>query len=103
MLERLGQSCDVAGNGIEAVQMCRLIDYDLVFMDMEMPEMDGLEATRMLIKIQQDLEKLPTIIAMTANAMEEDRKKCLDAGMHDFLPKPVKMEAMQEILKKWFK
>lgn len=103
MLERLGQTCDVAGNGIEAVQMCRLINYDLVFMDMEMPEMDGLEATRMLIKIQQDLEKLPTIIAMTANAMEEDRKRCLDAGMHDFLPKPVKMEAMQEILKKWFK
>ncbi|MFV1883095.1 MAG: response regulator [Balneola sp.] len=103
MLERLGQTCDVAGNGIEAVQMCRLINYDLVFMDMEMPEMDGLEATKMLIKIEDDLKKLPTIIAMTANAMEEDRKRCLEAGMHDFLPKPVKMEAMQEVLTKWFK
>ncbi len=102
MLERLGLTCDVAGNGIEAVQMCRLISYDLVFMDMEMPEMDGLEATKMLIKIQHDLKKLPTIIAMTANAMEEDRKRCLEAGMHDFLPKPVKLEAMQDIIKKWF-
>ncbi len=102
MLERLNQSCDVAGNGIEAVQMCRLINYDLVLMDMEMPEMDGIEATKMLIKIQDDLGKFPVIIAMTANAMEEDRKKCLEAGMHDFLPKPVKLEAMQEILKKWF-
>ena len=102
MLERLGQTCDLAGNGIEAVQMCRLIDYDLILMDMEMPEMDGIEATKMLIKIQHDLKKLPTIIAMTANAMEEDRKRCLDAGMHDFLPKPVKLEAMQDILSKWF-
>ncbi len=102
MLERFGQTCDVVGNGIEAVQMCRLIDYDLIFMDMEMPEMDGIEATKMLIKIEDDLAKLPVIIAMTANAMEEDRKKCLDAGMHDFLPKPVKLESMQEILKKWF-
>ncbi|MBO6522504.1 MAG: response regulator [Balneolaceae bacterium] len=103
MLERLDQSCDVAGNGIEAVQMCRLINYDLVLMDMEMPEMDGIEATKMLNKIQDDLGKLPVIIAMTANAMEEDKKKCLEAGMHDFLPKPVKLEAMHEVLKKWFK
>lgn len=102
MLERLNQTCDVAGNGIEAVQMCRLIDYDLILMDMEMPEMDGIEATKMLVKIQDDLAKLPVIIAMTANAMEEDRKRCLEAGMHDFLPKPVKLESMQEVLKKWF-
>lgn len=102
MLERLGQSCDVAGNGAEALEMCMLIDYDLIFMDMEMPEMDGIQATQELIKRRQKLTKLPTIIAMTANAMEEDRKRCLEAGMHDFLAKPVKLDAMQEILVKWF-
>jgi len=102
MLERLGQTCDVAGNGVEALEMCMLIDYDLIFMDMEMPEMDGIQATQELIKREHKLKKLPKIIAMTANAMEEDRKRCLDAGMHDFLAKPVKMDSMQEILGKWF-
>ncbi len=102
MLERLGQTCDVAGNGVEALEMCMLIDYDLIFMDMEMPEMDGIQATQELIKREHKLNKLPKIIAMTANAMEEDRKRCLDAGMHDFLAKPVKMDSMQEILGKWF-
>lgn len=102
MLERLGQSCDIAGNGVEALEMCMLIDYDLVFMDMEMPEMDGIQATKELIKSAHKLPKLPTIIAMTANAMEEDKKRCLEAGMHDFLAKPVKLDFMQEILSKWF-
>mgnify|MGYP003639109462 CR=1 FL=1 len=102
MLERLGQSCDVAGNGLEAIEMCMLIDYDLVFMDMEMPEMDGIQATQELIKREHKLKKLPVIIAMTANAMEEDKKRCLEAGMHDFLAKPVKLEAMQDVLTKWF-
>ncbi len=102
MLNRFGLSCDVAGNGVEAVQMCRMIAYDLVLMDMEMPEMDGVEATKMIHKIESDLPKLPIIIAMTANAMEEDRKRCLDAGMKDFLAKPVKLTDMQEILTKWF-
>lgn len=102
MLNRFGLSCDVAGNGVEAVQMCKMIAYDLILMDMEMPEMDGVEATKMIHKIGADLPKLPIIIAMTANAMEEDRKRCLDAGMKDFLAKPVKLTDMQEILTKWF-
>ncbi len=71
-------------------------------MDMEMPEMDGLKATKELLKREHKMKKLPVIIAMTANAMEEDRKRCLDAGMHDFLAKPVKVDAMQDILAKWF-
>ncbi|RNC84458.1 MAG: response regulator [Balneola sp.] len=102
MLNRFGLSCDVVGNGVEAVQMCKMIAYDLVLMDMEMPEMDGVEATKMIHKIESEIPKLPIIIAMTANAMEEDRKKCLDAGMKDFLPKPVKLSDMQEVLTKWF-
>ncbi|MEQ9309497.1 MAG: response regulator [Balneolaceae bacterium] len=102
MLERLGQTCDVAGNGSEALEMCMLINYDLIFMDMEMPVMDGIQATQELINRQHKLSKLPTIIAMTANAMEEDRKRCLEAGMNDFLAKPVKLDAMEEILAKWF-
>lgn len=102
MLKRFGQTCDVAGNGIEALEMCQLIAYDLVFMDMKMPEMDGIEATRELIKLETKLSKLPIIIAMTANVMEEDREKCIEAGMDDFLAKPVKLEELQAMIEKWF-
>lgn len=103
ILERLGQKCDIAGNGLEAIEMCKIINYDLVLMDMEMPEMDGIEATEELFKMKDDLGKFPIIVAMTANAMEEDRKKCLNAGMHDFLSKPVKVDHMKQTLLKWFK
>lgn len=102
MLERLGQSCDVAGNGVEAVEMVKLIAYDLVLMDMEMPVMDGLQATKEILQLSDSLPRKPVIIAMTANAMEEDKKKCLDAGMQDFLAKPVKLDRMKEMLMKWF-
>ncbi|MEQ9264234.1 MAG: ATP-binding protein [Balneolaceae bacterium] len=103
MLARLGQSCDVAGNGIEALEMCQLIPYDLIFMDMKMPEMDGVEATVELLSLEPKLKKTPVIVAMTANAMDEDRKKCLDAGMNDFLAKPVKLEELEAMMQKWFK
>jgi len=102
ILERLGLKCDIAGNGLEAVEMCKLIDYELVLMDMEMPEMDGITATKELYRIEEELKKMPTIIAMTANAMEEDRKRCLDAGMHDFISKPVKIEDLKAKLLSWF-
>lgn len=102
MLARLGQSCDVAGNGIEVLEMCQLISYDLVFMDMKMPEMDGVEATIELLKLEPKLKKIPVIVAMTANAMDEDRKKCLDAGMNDFLAKPVKLQELEAMMQKWF-
>lgn len=103
MLARLGQSCDVAGNGIEALEMCQLIPYDLIFMDMKMPEMDGIEATIELLSQESKMKKTPVIVAMTANAMDEDRKKCLDAGMNDFLAKPVKLEELEAMMQKWFK
>ena len=67
-------------------------------MDVQMPEMDGLEATRI---IRKGMEIQPTIIAMTANAMKEDRDECLEAGMDDFLSKPVKLEELVNMLEKW--
>ncbi len=102
MLERLGHVYDVAANGAEAIEMCRMIDYDILLMDMEMPVMDGLEATKELTKIKNELNKFPLIIAMTANAMAEDQKRCLDAGMKDFLSKPVTLQSMQEMFMTWF-
>lgn len=102
MLERLGQNCDIAGNGVEAIEMVKLIAYDLVLMDMEMPVMDGIQATREILQMSDTIPQKPVIIAMTANAMEEDKKRCLEAGMEDFLAKPVKVDSMKEMLMKWF-
>jgi signal transduction histidine kinase/DNA-binding NarL/FixJ family response regulator/streptogramin lyase len=88
MLERMGYLADVAGDGYEVLQALRRQRYDLVLMDVQMPGMDGLEATR---RIRQDLPKAeqPRIIAMTANALDEHREACLGVGMDDFLGKPV--------------
>jgi PAS domain S-box-containing protein len=90
MLKRLGYEADVANNGQEALSAARQQQYDLIVMDVQMPEMDGIEATR---QIRQD-ESIhqPHIIAMTAAAMQLDRKKCLEAGMDDFISKPARLE-----------
>ncbi len=78
---------DRAANGLQAIEMAMRTNYDLILMDMQMPEMDGVTATR-LIRANPDLARIP-ILAMTANAFEEDRQSCLDAGMDDFITKPV--------------
>ncbi|MGB8643736.1 MAG: response regulator [Anaerolineae bacterium] len=88
VLERLGYRADVAGNGLEVVDAVRRQPYDLVLMDMQMPEMDGLEATRVIAR-ETPAERRPRIVAMTANAMQEDRDECLAAGMDDFITKPI--------------
>jgi len=80
------------------VEMANQQPYDIILMDVQMPEIDGLEATRI---IRQGMEVQPTIIAMTANAMKEDRDECLKAGMDDFLSKPVKLEELVNMLAKW--
>jgi two-component system sensor histidine kinase/response regulator len=85
MLEKAGCRCDVAANGLEAVRALASAPYDLVFMDCQMPEMDGFEATR---RIRAEGRRVP-IIAMTAGAMVGDRERCLDAGMDDYIAKPV--------------
>ena len=90
MLERLGYRADVAGNGLEVLQALRRQSYDVVLMDVQMPEMDGMEATR-LIREERPGDIRPRIIAMTANAMREDREECLAIGMNDYLAKPIRV------------
>ena len=90
VLERMGYRADIAANGLEVLEALRRQPYDLVLMDMQMPEMDGLEASRMIWKEWGDTR--PRIVAMTANAMQEDREECIAAGMDDFITKPIRFK-----------
>ena len=88
-------------SGEEALQALSLAPYDLVLMDVQMPVMDGLEATRRIRATEGDkTERLP-ILAMTAHALEMDRQRCLEAGMDDFVAKPVKRETLEEIMNRY--
>ncbi len=100
LLEKLGLRVDVAGNGCEGVQMSALFPYDLILMDCQMPEMDGLEATRH-IRARGGLHATTPIIALTANAFESDRQACLRAGMNDFLSKPITLAALRQTVSRW--
>ncbi|MDD1762370.1 MAG: ATP-binding protein [Methanothrix sp.] len=95
MLNKLGCRADVAANGIEAIQALERQHYDVVFMDVQMPEMDGLEATR---AIRQRWKNGPKIIAMTASALKGDKEMCLAAGMDGYISKPTRMEALRAAL-----
>lgn len=97
ILKRAGHHVDVAANGREALDTFALAPYDLVLMDMRMPEMDGLEATR---RLRESGATLP-IIALTANAMAADRQECFDAGMDDFVSKPFEPQELLNMLIKW--
>ena len=102
LVENLGLSIDTAENGQIALDKIRRNHYDLVFMDCQMPVMDGYQATRALRQRekQQGLDRLP-VIAMTANAMAGDRQKCLDSGMDDYLSKPIKKDLLNEAIQRW--
>jgi CheY-like chemotaxis protein len=100
MLERLGLQPDIAGNGREAVERCALLPYDLIFMDCQMPEVDGYTATAEIRKRQRGNGRA-AIIAMTAEAMAGCRERCIAAGMDDYIAKPVRLDDMIEALKKW--
>ncbi len=99
LLQDAGFVIDVADNGEVALEKLQRTSYDLVFMDMQMPVMDGVTATQR-IRGMKEFDALP-IVAMTANAMEQDRRKCLDAGMNDFLVKPIEPQDMWAILLRW--
>ncbi|MCB0761188.1 MAG: response regulator [Flavobacteriales bacterium] len=96
LLENLGARPVVVSNGAEAFAKCRESDFELVLMDIQMPEMDGIEATRLILEM--DKEHQPVIIALTANAMKSDRDECKAAGMRAFLSKPILVEALKKIL-----
>ncbi len=99
LLERMGYRADVAGNGLEAIEAVQRQPYDVVLMDVQMPEMDGLEATRR-IRRELDASKQPRIVAMTASAMQEDRDACQSAGMDDYVSKPVRVKELVDALSK---
>jgi CheY-like chemotaxis protein len=97
LLQQMGYRADLASNGIEAVECCERQPYDVVLMDVQMPEMDGLEATRRIAERWPD-GKRPRIVAMTANAMTGDREECIAAGMDDYVTKPIRVDALVEAL-----
>ena len=107
LLQQMGYKPDMAANGLEALAALDKHPYDIIFMDVQMPEMDGLEATRFIRERQQDPSRFPTykasiiIVAMTANAMPGDRERCLAAGMDDYLAKPVRPEDVRNIIERW--
>jgi PAS domain S-box-containing protein len=94
MLATMGVRPDVAANGLEVLEALRRQNYDVILMDVQMPEMDGLEATRRIVAEQPDSAKRPWIIALTANAVQGDRETCLAAGMDDYISKPIKKEQL---------
>ncbi len=99
LLARMGYRADVAGNGLEVLEALQRQSYDVILMDVQMPEMDGLETTRAIHK-DVSTKQRPRIIAMTANAMQGDREECLAAGMDDYLTKPIQVKAMQDALER---
>lgn len=102
LLKIYAVDCDIAINGEEAVKACLREDYDMVFMDCQMPVLDGYEATRKIREAQGN-GKHTVIIAMTANAMQGDAAKCLAAGMDDYLSKPININCLKSILEKYKK
>jgi two-component system, sensor histidine kinase and response regulator len=100
MLKKLGIQAVCAVNGLEAVQAMQDGEFDLVLMDCQMPELDGFKATQRIRELNGPKSQT-SIVAMTANALRGDRQRCLDAGMDDYLSKPVKMETLRQIIDKW--
>lgn len=100
LLEKLDIKVDIAVDGLEAVSMVEKTSYDLVLMDMQMPNMDGLTATQHIRAM--NLSKRPTIIALTANAMNEDQERCLAAGMDDFISKPIHFDQLKQTLARFY-
>jgi len=102
IFNKLGYPLDIADNGLEAVEMFQKKSYDIIFMDLQMPVMDGLSATKKIIAIAQEDKHPVFITAMTANAMKDDRKRCFEAGMVYFLSKPYKPKDIEEAINQYY-
>jgi len=100
LLQKIGVNCDIAENGKKAFEMAKSKDYELILMDMQMPEIDGIEATEKIRYYENNTKENPSyIVAVTANAFLEDKQKCIKAGMNDFISKPFKKEELINIIK----
>ncbi|MFT4713738.1 MAG: two-component system sensor histidine kinase/response regulator, partial [Candidatus Azotimanducaceae bacterium] len=100
LLEKMGCKVDIADDGVVAVKMFRRSPYDVVFMDCQMPNMDGFEATSKIREIESNNSHTP-IIALTANSMPEDRARSFEVGMDEFLTKPILKDKLRNALEKW--
>ncbi len=100
-LQRIGLRADAVANGLEVLDACRRVPYEVVLMDCQMPEMDGYEATRKLRQRESGTTRHTTVIAMTASARTEDRERCLQAGMDDYISKPVQFSDLAQVLGRW--
>ena len=100
LLHKLGYRADLAANGLEVLDALQRQTYDIILMDMQMPEMDGLEASRQVVALYPSPQDRPRIIALTANAMQGDRELCIEAGMDDYLSKPIRKDELQAALKR---
>ncbi len=98
IMKTMGYEVDIANNGLEAWEMALTKRYQIIFMDVQMPKMDGIEATKRIVK---DQPERPIIIAVTANAEVADQKRCIEAGMNDFIPKPFSAKTLKDAIKKW--
>jgi len=103
MLKKLGLNCQLASNGVEAVDRVRDFAFDLVLMDCQMPVMDGFEATSVIRQLPQRLGTRLPIVALTANTMQGDEQRCLSAGMDAFLGKPYSLQALRAVLSRWLR
>lgn len=102
ILKQLGYTADVAGNGLEVLELLNMQHYDLIFMDIQMPEMDGIKTTKYILNHWKNFRR-PKIIAMTANAMTGDKEKFIQEGMDDYISKPIVIDDLKEIITKWKK
>jgi CheY-like chemotaxis protein len=99
LLENLGYTASLASNGLEVLAALRQQPYDIIFMDCQMPEMDGYQATQEIRKL--GISPTPRVIAMTANALLGDRERCFEAGMDDYMSKPIRLDALSEMILRW--
>jgi CheY-like chemotaxis protein len=105
IFDQIGLKCDMVSNGMEAFEMYRQNKYDLIFMDMQMPEMNGLDATRRIRKFENDsgTKSGVFIVALTASGFSEKNEECIEAGMNEFMEKPLRKKVLQNLIIHWLK